>query len=92
MHYKRNVEALVNVLWDREDQRYILHIPSQHIDCASVQTDLHEQPDTERYLHVMDIHSHNTMVARFSKIDDRDEQATRLYMVIGRLDKSGLYR
>ena len=35
----------------------------------------------------MDVHSHNTMAARFSKTDDADEQATRLYMVIGRLDR-----
>ena len=56
-------------------------------DAMSVKTDLSAQPDPERYLHVMDVHSHNTMVARFSRTDDRDEQATRLYMVIGRLDR-----
>jgi hypothetical protein len=35
----------------------------------------------------MDIHSHNSMKALFSAIDDNDEKATRLYTVIGRLDK-----
>jgi hypothetical protein len=35
----------------------------------------------------MDIHSHNRMKAFFSGIDDKDERATRLYTVIGRLDK-----
>ena len=38
-------------------------------------------------LHVMDIHSHNFMKAYFSTTDDADEKATRLYTVIGRLDK-----
>lgn len=83
----RDVEALVNVLWDRETGGYVLHVPPQRIDKASVETDLSAQPDPERYLHVMDVHSHNTMAARFSRTDDLDEQATRLYMVIGRLDR-----
>lgn len=85
--YGRDVEALVNVLWDREKGEYVLHVPPQRIDKASVETDLSAQPNPERYLHVMDVHSHNTMAARFSRTDDLDEQATRLYMVIGRLDR-----
>ena len=84
--YGRDAEALVNVLWDREKGEYVLHVPPQRIDKASVETDLSAQPDPSRYLHVMDVHSHNTMAARFSRTDDLDEQATRLYMVIGRLD------
>ena len=85
--YGRDVEALVNVLWDREKGGYVLHVPPQRIDKASVETDLSAQPDPSRYLHVMDVHSHNTMAARFSRTDDLDEQAARLYMVIGRLDR-----
>lgn len=80
-------EALVNVLWDRRRERYTLHVPSQRITPVCVKTDLMHQPDPARYLHVMDVHSHNRMAARFSHVDDRDEQATRLYMVVGRLDK-----
>ncbi|MCL1842799.1 MAG: hypothetical protein FWF79_03220 [Defluviitaleaceae bacterium] len=34
----------------------------------------------------MDIHSHNSMKAFFSAADNKDEKATRLYTVIGRLD------
>ena len=85
--YGRDLEALVNVLWDQQERRYVLHVPPQRIDQASVETDLSQQPDPERYLHVMDVHSHNTMAARFSHTDDADEQATRLYMVVGRLDR-----
>ena len=85
--YGRDMEALVNVLWDRQTKQYVLHVPPQRIDRMSVETDLSQQPDPARFLHVMDVHSHNTMSARFSKVDDRDEQATRLYMVIGRLDR-----
>ena len=35
----------------------------------------------------MDIHSHMWMDAVFSKIDDEDEKATRIYCVLGNLDK-----
>lgn len=35
---------------------------------------------------VLDIHSHGTMHAWFSGQDNTDEQALRLYMVVGRLD------
>lgn len=80
-------EALVNVFWDKEQHTYMLHVPPQYVSHVRVETDLTEQPDPNRYLHVMDVHSHNTMAARFSEIDDKDEQATRLYMVIGRLDR-----
>ena len=36
----------------------------------------------------MDIHSHNTMKAFFSTVDDHDEKATRLYTVVGKLDQA----
>ena len=87
VEYGRDLEALVNVLWDRQEKEYALHVPPQKIDAMSVKTDLSQQPDPSRFLHIMDVHSHNIMSAQFSKVDDRDEQATRLYMVIGRLDR-----
>lgn len=81
------MEALVNVYWDRVEQEYILHVPAQQTTAVSVETDLSDRPDESRYYLVMEVHSHNMMAARFSKTDDADEQATRLYMVIGRLDR-----
>ncbi len=82
-----HMEALVNVYWDHAEQKYLLHVPKQHATAVSVETDLADCPDGNRYFHVMEVHSHNMMAARFSKTDDEDEQATRLYMVIGRLDR-----
>lgn len=82
-----HMEALVNVYWNHAEQKYLLHVPKQHATAVSVETDLADCPDVSRYLHVMEVHSHNMMSARFSKVDDQDEQATRLYMVIGRLDR-----
>ena len=85
--HDRCMEALVNVYWDRVEQEYILHVPTQQATAVSVETDLSDRPDENRYLLVMEVHSHNMMAARFSRTDDADEQATRLYMVIGRLDR-----
>ena len=46
-----------------------------------------EEDYPDYLIHVMDIHSHNTMPAKFSDTDDRDEKATRLYAVAGRFDQ-----
>lgn len=58
---------------------YHLRVPDQDRDQASVT--YFTESDV-----VMDIHSHGTMTAWFSGIDNRDEQVLRLYMVVGRLD------
>ena len=89
-HYMCNgneQEVLVNVYWDKQNREYVVDAPEQTVSKASVNS--HENLDflDERYIHYMDIHSHNSMKAFFSPIDDRDEKATRLYTVIGRLDK-----
>jgi len=80
------VEAMVNLLWDRQEMKYTVHVPEQIVSKASVKASPSEFDD-DRYLHVADIHSHNTMSAKFSATDNEDEKATRLYFVIGRLDR-----
>lgn len=87
-HYavrKHTCEALVNLYWDTDAEKYVIKVPEQIVGRESVETILPEVSDN--LLHVMDIHSHNYMKAKFSKTDDEDEKATRLYTVIGRLDK-----
>lgn len=79
-------EALAHILYDTNEQRYVVKIPKQRVSHASVNSVMDsDYPD--HLIHVMDIHSHNTMPAEFSGIDDDDEKATRLYGVIGRLDR-----
>ena len=79
-------EAMANIYWSVDEQRYVVHVPMQTVSKASVETTL---PDIgeEKFLLVMELHSHNTMEALFSHTDNCDETATRLYTVIGRLDK-----
>ena len=80
-------EALLNIYWDKENQEFIVDAPEQVVSKISVDTRLSEKFAIDRYVHYMDIHSHNTMNAFFSPVDDHDERATRLYTVVGRLDQ-----
>jgi PRTRC genetic system protein A len=80
-------EALVNVYWDSRDKKFIVDTPEQIVSKVSVHSTENPDYQSERFLHYMDIHSHNSMKAFFSATDNADEKATRLYTVIGRLDK-----
>jgi len=83
------VEALVHIYWDKAREEFFIHVPNQTVGKESVEAVLGEDDllDEERYLHYADLHSHNDMPAKFSKTDDRDERANRIYMVMGRLDR-----
>jgi hypothetical protein len=89
-HYMQNgveQEALVNVYWDKVNPGFFIDTPKQTVTKASVVGVVSDKYACDRYIHYMDIHSHNSMRAFFSPTDDRDEKATRLYSVIGNLDR-----
>ena len=79
-------EVLVHVLYDPESGEYVVRVPRQTVTKTRVYAEITE-PYPDQWLHVMDIHSHNTMEAVFSATDNADERETRLYAVIGRLDQ-----
>nr|WP_325212307.1 LPD11 domain-containing protein [uncultured Oscillibacter sp.] len=88
MGERQEFEALAHILWDKEEKAFTVHVPRQDVSKARVDADLSRDTLPEdRYLHYADIHSHNSMEAKFSPVDDQDEQATRLYIVLGRLDR-----
>lgn len=88
MNEKAEFEALVHILWDKKLGQFVVHVPPQEVSKARINADLSRDGlDETRYLHYMDIHSHNSMAAKFSPVDDQDERATRLYAVAGRLDQ-----
>ncbi len=81
-------EALAHIFWDKQEEKFVAHIPKQRVTKAHIDADLtQEDLPEDRYLHYIDIHSHNSMEAKFSPVDDEDERATRIYIVVGRLDK-----
>ena len=79
------LEALVHILFDTKRNKYTVRVPKQKLTHISVDSVMEEEYP-EHMIHVMDIHSHNTMPAEFSSVDDEDEKPTRLYAVMGRLD------
>lgn len=81
-------EALAHIYWDKELQEYTVFVPKQKVSKITIDADLRSDvlPE-ERYIHYADVHSHNSMEARFSVRDNRDEKATRLYFVIGHLER-----
>ncbi len=82
------LEALVHIYWDRVKQQFFLHVPHQYVGKMSVDAVLDDDAlNDERYIHYADLHSHNDMPAKFSLVDDKDERANRVYMVMGRLDR-----
>jgi len=80
-----NREALVNIYWDKKYERFLIDAPEQVVTAVSVSSKTTDDYANDRYIHFMDIHSHNSMRAFFSPVDDADEKATRLYTVIGNL-------
>ena len=82
-----NYEAIVNVYWDRINSGFLSVIPKQRVTATRADSELNGEYSAGRYIHYMDIHSHNVMAARFSQRDNMDEKATRLYAVVGQLDR-----
>lgn len=91
-HFMQNgleLEALVHIYWDIENEEYHIVVPKQLVEKAHISAtfSLEDVLDEEKYIHFADIHSHNSMPAVFSAVDDRDERATRVYIVIGKLNE-----
>lgn len=83
-----DAEAFVQVYWDKQDQKYICHVPKQMISKGSVNYDATENldiTDSSRYVFVYECHSHNSMGAFWSGTDNRDEKELRVYGVFGML-------
>jgi hypothetical protein len=75
MNEDEEFEALAHIYWDRENACFEAFIPNQLVGKARVSVDLRGSAlPEERYLHYADIHSHNSMAAKFSFMDDEDER------------------
>lgn len=78
-------EAMVQIYWDHENKSYSVYVPKQEVSKISIKYD---NILTQRYQLVMEIHSHNSMDAYFSAIDNANELAYLLYGVVGNIDKN----
>lgn len=80
------LEAMAIIYWSVPESKYHIYIPKQAVSKTSVDSSLPDMNE-EEFVLVMEVHSHNTMPAVFSPTDDEDEKVTRLYTVIGRMNK-----
>lgn len=81
----RNTEAVVNVYYDKIKEHYFAEAPSQRVTESHFDAD---RPQKEPHtVLVMEIHSHNTMSANFSSIDNQEQKETMLFTVIGNINK-----
>lgn len=83
-----NSEAYLQFFYDEKDNEYILHCPKQVVSGASVKYENDEMFESDKIL-VLEVHSHNSMGAFFSGIDDSDEKSDRFFGVIGKVNTCG---
>lgn len=80
------LEAMAIIYWSVPESKCHIYIPKQAVSKTSVDSSLPDMNE-EEFVLVMEVHSHNTMPTVFSPTDDEDEKVTRLYTVIGRMNK-----
>lgn len=89
MKTMNNCEVMVQIYWCISEQKYKIYVPVQRVAGATISFDhsveLQNNPDM---YWVFDIHSHNTMGAFFSGTDSADEKSTRIFGVLGQLNKT----
>lgn len=85
----RQYEAMIQIFWDYQALKYVIVPPHQIVSKFRVHYRTQDKfVANERYIQVAQIHSHNTMVAEFSTIDDENELDYLIYGVIGELHKN----
>lgn len=83
-------EVMTIIYWDILKKEYILDCPIQEVSKVHIHATFNQKyigRNSERYVPIMHIHSHNTMEAHFSAVDNQNEKRYMLYMVVGRLDE-----
>lgn len=86
MREKKGAEAMLQFFYNPAEQKYIAYCPQQTVSGASVRFERNEQMEMDNIL-VAEFHSHNSMNAFFSSVDDADEKRTMIFGVLGKLDK-----
>lgn len=86
---KTKWELCINVYYHKTNKTFHINIIDQTIGSATANYNYDEKFEmSENYVRYLQIHSHNTMAANFSKKDDTDENYTALcyYGVVGKIN------
>ena len=88
MKARSGAEALIQFYWDPTAKALFPFVPEQRVSGGSVRYEGVHDPEG-KFLHLLDIHSHNSMGAFWSSTDNADESRFegRFFGVIGNLDK-----
>lgn len=78
-------EVFLQYFYDIEKKEYIINCPQQVVGPASVKYNRDTEYEKGKIL-VFEIHSHGSMGASFSPIDDADEKDDRFFGVIGNVE------
>jgi len=84
MAQKNGAEAFVQYFYNPATSEYIIYCPEQTVSGGSVKYVKNEQMEKDFVL-VAEIHSHNSMSAFFSGVDNADEKRNMIFGVVGKL-------
>lgn len=90
VHRRWKTEAYLQVWWDPSREGYYVVVPVQDVSGGKVehQGGQHDKSGELGHIHALDLHSHHTMGAFWSGVDDADERKSeRLYGVVGKIDQ-----
>ena len=80
------LEAMVSFFYHPKTQEYVVDCPIQKV--SKVRVEYGELSyEKEGFIEVLQLHSHNSMNAYFSMVDNNDEKRFLLYGVVGKLDQ-----
>lgn len=85
VYQRQQTEAAILIRWSPVRQEHYAEIPEQDLSGGAVKYKA-DAKNTDPI--VMDIHSHHTMPAFFSSIDDGDEKGTQFFAVVGNIEVS----
>lgn len=86
---KFNSEVYISIYWDKVKQDYFLFVPTQEVSGAAVHFENdYEMLNNSDIFIVADLHSHNNFGAFRSAQDIKDESASRLFGIIGKVNST----
>jgi len=91
IYNKIKAELCINIYYNKKNNTFHLNINEQVVNSMSANYEYDEDFEmSEDYIRYLQIHSHHSMSANFSQIDDKDESLTTLcyYGVIGKISNT----
>ena len=79
-----NAESAAYIVYDKKIKDYKILIPKQKVSGGTVEYSIKENHDD--IIEIIEFHSHNTMDAFFSSVDDINNHRPLIHIVIGKIN------